>query len=103
MKNRLVTLVIIGLVAILCSTYCEQPTGKSRAGKSKNVGKLVNTSMIVDYGNGVYYFNLISADFANAISQFIGEHPELELIALTGDVTGGSGYAVGYFVVFRRK
>ena len=58
---------------------------------------------ITDYGNGVYYFDCTREYFATTLSCFIEEHPKLELVSMTGNGTGGSGYDVGYFVVFKEK
>jgi len=58
---------------------------------------------ITDYGNGVYYFAVRRAEFVVALSAFIGQHPELELLAMTGNGNGSYGRDKGYFVVFKKK
>lgn len=60
-------------------------------------------SAIVDYGNGVYYFDSVEADFANALSTFISQHPELQLQAMCGNGRSPNGRDLGYFVVFHKK
>jgi hypothetical protein len=60
-------------------------------------------SVVVDYGYGVYYFDYTQARFANALAAFIKEHPELELVAMTGEAHGAYGHDNGYFVVFREE
>ena len=58
---------------------------------------------IIEYGSGVYYFDGIEADFANALSHFRSQHPELIQTAMTGDGTGGYGSDTGYFVTFESR
>lgn len=58
---------------------------------------------VIDYGNGVYYFPATEANFANNLSAFLYNHPELELVSVTGDGTDVHGRDAGYFVVFRKK
>ncbi len=55
---------------------------------------------VVDYGNGVYYFNFNKASFGNALSKFLSENP-CRVEAVAGDGTGGYGRDMGYFVVCR--
>ncbi len=78
-----------------------------------------NAEEVISYGEGVYYFPYIRADFASALVKFLQSHTNLEVTAMTGDVVrrGGSatknlkeyydkedyGAAVGYFVTFREK
>jgi len=65
--------------------------------------RLVNKNQapvnIVDYGNGVYYFEATEAVFGNALSKFISEHPKLQVITMAPNDTGGHGFTLGYFVV----
>jgi len=57
----------------------------------------------VDYGNGVWYFDAVRANFGNKLAAFVAVHPELELVTMTGDATGTNGFDLGYFVIFRKK
>jgi hypothetical protein len=58
---------------------------------------------VIDVGNGVYYFDSTRADFARSLSEFIVAHPDLALVAMTGDGNSDHGRDRGYFVVFRQK
>lgn len=58
---------------------------------------------VVDYGNGVYYFDGTETKFGSSLSAFISEHPDMELVSMVGDDTDGYGSTKGYFVVFRKK
>lgn len=56
-----------------------------------------------DYGNGVYYFPCRTArdeDFGGILSNFIGQHSELELVSMSSLVRYKTK---GYFIVFRSK
>lgn len=94
--KRSVVLIISGVFLLL--TACDSAANKNHA-QSTTPG----ITRIVDYSNGVYYFDYTKASFANALSGFIKEHPELELSALTGDGTCGYGADAGYFAVFKQK
>ncbi len=63
----------------------------------------VSPTKVVDYKNGVYYFDYIEEDFANALSKFIADHPDLEFVDAIGNGSGEYGCNMGYFVVFRKK
>jgi hypothetical protein len=56
---------------------------------------------IVDYGNGVMYFDCTKADFGNALSRYLGK--DLEVTSITGDGTTGYGEDLGYWVTVRPK
>jgi hypothetical protein len=77
--------------------------GCDSAANPKNVRDLDTSSIagIVNYGNHVYYFTSKGANFGNALSKFIGENPNMELVAITDEGTGMYGAATGHFVVFR--
>ncbi|MBI4991730.1 MAG: hypothetical protein HZB99_00740 [Candidatus Harrisonbacteria bacterium] len=57
----------------------------------------------LDYGNGVYYFPCIEANFANALSTFLKNFPMMEVSAMTGNGNGSYGHNMGYFVVVRKS
>jgi hypothetical protein len=55
------------------------------------------------FGNGVYYFPFSGDVFGDKLSEFIGQHPDLELVTVAGDSSGITEITSGYFVVFRPK
>ncbi len=55
----------------------------------------------VDYAHGVFYFPCTDADFANGLSNYLRDHPNLEVTSTTGNGTGGYGYDIGYFVTMK--
>ncbi|MEK7640814.1 MAG: hypothetical protein AAB389_02360 [Patescibacteria group bacterium] len=89
-------LLVITAVAFACLVGCD------RAADPTSVAT-VSPTKVVDYKNGVYYFDYRGPDYANALSKFIAEHPDLEFVDSTGNGTGGHGSDRGYFVVFRKK
>jgi hypothetical protein len=86
---------------------CGHWVDSAKVRNSQNGSSEVKFTEIMDFGNGVYYFPYIRENFGNSLSNFIGNHPELEYVNSTGDGTGGGGYEngrdMGYFVVFREK
>jgi len=57
------------------------------------------SAYVVDHGNGVYYLPMKDEDFAKGLSRFVGEHPDLEVVAIAGN---GERYGdSGYFVITR--
>jgi hypothetical protein len=119
------------LMVFLCVAGCEPSTSQSvprpqRDSLDPNIQENVyaykptKTLRMTDYGNGVYYFPSVEADFGNALSMFLQNHTNLEVGAIGGDVRRrvGSrntpltepdagaceyGATVGYFVTFREK
>lgn len=77
-------------------------TGCTPARDSENVGTTRVTAP-VDYKNGIFYFHETQAELGNSLSSFISNHPELELVSIASDNTGGNGTTVGYFAVFINK
>ncbi|MBI5077017.1 hypothetical protein HZB94_01370 [Candidatus Falkowbacteria bacterium] len=80
---------------------------KSPAANPENIGK-TNILLPVEYGQGVYYFPCVAAEFANSLATFIKQHPELEITSIAPDDKGerkmqNGGYISGYFVVCKRK
>lgn len=87
------------MVLTSCLSGCDDP-----ASNQTNVNiATASTAGIIDYGNGVYYFPYKLDGFGNSLSRFIKDHPEYELIALSGSGQGDYGRDDGYFVVFRVK
>ena len=58
---------------------------------------------IQDYGNGVYHFMYTDELFPKALSAFIAAHPELEVLAISGNASSLYGHNSGYFVVFKKR
>ena len=81
--------------------------------KAPNIINVVNKKIITapdflnkkirSYKNGVYYFNSTGDSFAVDFSIFIGKHPDLELIALTGDGAGREKTNKGFFAIFKKR
>lgn len=79
----------------------------SLAGNKENVKPIDNIeavqASVIDYGNGVFYFDKTESAFGNTLSSFIKTHPDLELVSIAGDATSGAyGSEKGYFVVFKK-
>ncbi|MEK7653951.1 MAG: hypothetical protein AAB345_01555 [Patescibacteria group bacterium] len=95
-------LLVITAVAFACLVGCME----DKAANVSNVASAYSsTSKIVDYGNGVFYFPYTEAEFGNALSAFLKEHPEWELVTFDGnpDKNKKAGWLFGYFVGFRKK
>lgn len=97
-------LIAIIIIAIIFSAGCvgEGPVGDP---KSVNPGPFVP---IIDYGNGVYYFDGTGSDYLNTLSYFIGSHPDLRLVSEASDNRGHGGafdrsQTQGYIVVFEAR
>lgn len=54
---------------------------------------------ITDYENGILYFPCTSNAFANTLSRYRKEHPNLQIVSVTSNNTGGHGVTKGYFIV----
>lgn len=77
---------------------------KEVLGKDGKVGVLLSPDAdIQDYGKGVYYFRYTGELFPKALSAFIAAHPELEVLAISGDGSDTYGHNSGYFVVFKKR
>ena len=102
---------VLGLMVCLlvgCGTDPMEPMKNVPTGS-----KLVKE--IVDFGNGVYYFPYIRAEYGRTLSHFIATHPELRYVDAAPDGTGDAGgtydsalsyeygRTVGYFVVFEKR
>lgn len=55
--------------------------------------------MPTKYGDNVYYFEAIGADFGKSLQFFISSHPPLSIVTIAPDDTAGYGKTNGYFVV----
>lgn len=78
-------------------------SGFDNAGDPSKVSQSTNSGGVIDYGNGVYYFSFSEAAYGKALSEFMGEHPDLKLVSQAGDGTGFHGNDRGYFVVFEPR
>ena len=78
---------------------------KEGLGKDGKVRVLLSPDAdIQDYGKGVYYFRYTGELFPKALSAFIAAHPELEVLAISGDGSDTYGHHnSGYFVVFKKR
>lgn len=117
MKN-LVNIMLSLIVALLVVSCDNKPT-KTIVGEDGKTYEVINDSSpqlmqdlgngVQDFGNGVYYFTYNQVKFAQALSEFIGQHPELKFVSATGNGTGSSaggyewGRDKGYFVVFEKR
>jgi len=97
--------VVFFAVLLLALASCSEKSTKELYDSLPNVD-------YYDYGNGVYYFSrgidddteapyLFAGKFAEALSKFIAEHPNLELVSMTGDGSRQfNGQDIGYFGLF---
>ncbi len=90
------TMTLFGIFA----NDCDPPHNNTTETENKNT-----IPRIFDYGEGVYYFDHIERDFAEKLSNFLKEHPELEVSSLASDtkVAHGHGGVRGYYVIFKPK
>lgn len=79
--------VFVGLLVFATFALFQQ----KRMAQSGNTDSAV-VCVPVDYKNGVYYFPCIRAEFANTLSRFRAEHPDLEIVDVTGN--GNNDYFV---------
>lgn len=96
MKTKIFVLLVM-VFFLLSLTACSDTAADPQNVHKGEPGK------VVDYGNNVYYFPYTSEYFGNSLSQFLTQHPELEVSGMSGNGTGGNGYDLGYFVCFRNK
>ena len=66
-----------------------------------SVAKTPVIAEAINYGNGVYFFPYLGAEFGNTLSGFIAEHINLELVSFSQEQFGFGG--VGYFIIFKEK
>lgn len=87
------------LVVLACLSLLV--AGCDSARNPKNVKRVVTSE--INYGNGVYYFPYTESDFGNALSSFIQEHPEYEVVSMASNGTTAYGVNQGYFVIVKKK
>lgn len=96
-------ILFFGLLAL---ASCSSPSPvKEAVGEDGKVHVLLSPDAdIQDYGNGVYHFGYTGELFPKALSAFIAAHPELEVLAISGNSSYNIyGKDSGYFVVFKKK
>ena len=100
LRQKIWLILTIPLVIGVAGSICGFTTTFEAQKKGHEVLKNVRNC-----GNGVYYFNYKESDhgFTTALSKFIKEYPELELVALAPDDTDFYGSTGGYIAVFRKK
>lgn len=90
---------------LLALASCSSPSPvRAVLGEDGKVHVLLSPDAdIQDYGNGVYHFMYDSSLFPKVLSAFIAAHPELEVLAISGDAAKLYSQNSGYFVVFKKK
>lgn len=91
--------------SLLALASCSSPSPvREVPGEDGKVHVLLSPDAdIQDYGNGVYHFMYTDELFPKALSAFIAAHPELEVLAISGNSAKVYGQNSGYFVVFKKK
>jgi len=93
---------MVCLLVVSCTDSKQLPT--KTVVKDDKIYQVVDySSGIINYRNGVYYFDYNLEDFAKSLSQFIEEHPELRFVSFTGIGANNHDYDKGYFVVFENR
>ncbi len=92
MKNliKLCSALFIITLLLSCDDASEGPIGNDKA-----------IIQPIGYGNGVYYFPCHERTFATSLANFLSDTSK-QVLAITGDGTGGYGYDIGYFVVVKQ-
>ena len=91
--------------SLLALASCSSPSPiKEAVGEDGKVHVILSPDAdIQDYGNGVYHFMYNHNLFPMPLSAFIAAHPELEVLAISGNAAKVYGQNSGYFVVFKKK
>lgn len=86
------------VIAVLALTSCSNAS----EGFDTSIQTL-ETSKIVDYGNGVYYFKCTTKNFGTNLSLFLSDSTKT-LISITGDATSMANHGAdnGYWVVVKK-
>jgi len=69
---------------------------------SNNDNTVINISAPQDYGNGVLYFDSVDEKFGRSLSEYLKNHPELEVAAMAGSGRGAYGFDVGYWITVKK-
>lgn len=96
---------IISAFALLALVSCGSDSPiKEVVGEDGKAHELLSPDAdIKNYGNGVYHFMYTDELFPKALSAFIAAHPELEVLAISGDAAKLYSQNSGYFVVFKKR
>jgi hypothetical protein len=96
--------IVLSILLAVCLVGCLNLVGcVNQANNPKNVAPVAIEQGIINYGNGVYYFDYVGAEFGNALATFIRQHPDYQVITVTMDGSYGYGKTAGYFVVVKEK
>lgn len=99
-KSIIKSIGIIIVIAVTIFAFWYTLFRGNAAADPQNVNSATaNTSKVVVYGEGVYYFPFVGADYTNALVRFKSDHNELRYVSATPDIYG-SGMIRGYFVTF---
>lgn len=85
------------LILVLTSSGCKWP---NQPNNPLSVNSESQVEKVVDYGNGVYYFDEIRSEFGIRLSVFLKKN-NCHIEGITGDGTAGYGTDAGYWVVCR--
>jgi hypothetical protein len=90
-------------VLFFCILGLMMSCGKDAVNNAPLSSNSQSAEVVIEYGNGVYYFDCTSSKFGKTLSNFISSHPELEVSALSGEGVSGYGEDRGYWVITRPK
>lgn len=95
----------IVLLLVVCLTFFSVfLVGCDFAAKEqKQVNSTSTDNSIYEYGNGVYYISGDANTLGEKLSQFIADHPKLEVVTISGNGTGVYGKDLGLWVVCKNK
>ena len=96
MKTRKMKKIVVLCVAVMMITIAGCVQSVEQEGNKKPT---IIENTITDFGNGVYYFDYVTSEFGNQLSQIIVDHQKLKVVTITPNDRGGHGYTTGYFVI----
>jgi hypothetical protein len=91
MKLKFIIITII--IACICVSGCV----------ANGISSSVPPQTIETFGNGVMYAHGDRGDAGYAISNYLKDHPDKRIIAMSSDDTGMYGYTVGYFFIVENR
>ena len=97
--SKLSCLACLAMLAMMSVSGCDVASDPNNIKETKVEVSDVKLGSVLDYGNGVYYFPLTRASFANALSDFL-KHHACKVEGMAGDPGGDSGN-LGYFLICR--
>jgi hypothetical protein len=102
-QKKLPPLLALVSVALVLVAGCYTTTGTGQTGTNQvSQPEPTNPPPQHDFTNGVYYFDETGAQFGIALSGFIQDHPEQEIVSVVSDDRCGYGSPCGYFVITRK-